>query len=52
MVEIQGWGEENTILGETVWEFHQFRTAFTVVFAPGAKGATFHPKTPKTQEIT
>ena len=45
-------GRKIPFWGETGQEFHQFHTVITVVFAPGAKGATFHPKTPKTQEFT
>jgi len=52
MVEIWGLGRKMLFLGEAGWEFHQFRTAITVVSAPGAKVSPFHPKTPKTPELT
>ena len=52
MVEIWCLGKKMLFLGEAGWEFHQFRTAITVVSAPGAKVSAFHPKTPKTPELT
>ena len=52
IVEIQDSGREIPFWWGTGWKFHQFRTVITVVFAPGAKGSTFHLKTPKTQEFT
>ena len=52
IVEIWGLGRKMLFLGEAGWEFHQFRTVITVVSAPGAKVSTFHPKTPKTPELT
>ena len=38
-------------MGETGWEFHQFRIAITVVFASGAKGTTFACSTCHGQDL-
>ena len=47
MVEILGSGREMQFLGGTGWKYHQFRVVITVVSAPGARDAAFHPQTPK-----
>ena len=51
IVEFLVLGRKIPFWGEAGWKFHQFRTVITVVFTPGAKGSTFHLKTPKTQEF-
>ena len=51
MVEILGSGREMQFLGGTGWKYLQFRVVITVVSAPGARDAAFHPQTPKILKI-
>jgi len=47
MVEIQGLDMEMQFLGEMGWIYNEFRIVITVVSAPGARDAAFHPQTPE-----
>ena len=51
MVGILGLGWEIEILEGTGWKYNQFRVVITVVSAPGARDAAFHPQTPKKLKI-
>ena len=51
MVEILVLGREMQFWGGTGWKYLQFRVVITVVSAPGARDAAFHPRTPKILKI-